>query len=64
VPHRSREALASRHPVHVTLRAERRLPNLRRQILFFEVRRALAHEVRQEEEPVAAGGRLGGLLGR
>ena len=29
VPHRQRQALASRHPVHVTIRIRRDLPNLR-----------------------------------
>jgi putative transposase len=42
VPHTTRPAHQKRHPVHVTLRAQRGLPSWRRQLLFFSVRRALA----------------------
>src|SRR6185436_12144110 len=42
VPHRKRPKHERRHPLHVTLRAARGLPSLRRQLLFFEVRSALA----------------------
>ena len=46
VPHRARPTHHSSHPVHVTLRAARRLPNLRRQSLFLKVRRALGRASR------------------
>jgi putative transposase len=39
VPHRARPMHSKRHPIHVTMRAERRVPNLRRQGLFAELRR-------------------------
>jgi REP element-mobilizing transposase RayT len=42
VPHVARPEHKARHPVHLTLRAVRRLPSLRKQTLFLEVRRALA----------------------
>jgi REP-associated tyrosine transposase len=42
VAHRTRAEHNARHPVHVTLRARRRLPSLREQVLFIEVRRAIA----------------------
>jgi REP element-mobilizing transposase RayT len=41
VPHIVRPEHQKRHPVHVTLRAARGLPNLRRQLLFVEARKAL-----------------------
>src|SRR3954451_3073504 len=41
VPHLARPEHERRYPVHVTLRAARGLPSLRRQALFFEVRTAL-----------------------
>ena len=40
VPHRARPTHKKAHPVHVTLRAARDLPNLREQTLFGEIRRA------------------------
>jgi putative transposase len=40
VPHRSREALASRHPVHVTLRVRRQIGSLRRQQTLAVVHKA------------------------
>jgi putative transposase len=40
VPHLARPDHKARHPVHVTLRAVRRLPSLRRQGIFLELRRA------------------------
>jgi putative transposase len=40
VPHLARPDHKARHPVHVTLRAARRLPSLRRQGIFLELRRA------------------------
>jgi REP element-mobilizing transposase RayT len=43
VPHRARPVHDERHPVHVTLRAARRLPSLRKQTIFVALRRALAH---------------------
>jgi REP element-mobilizing transposase RayT len=46
VPHRARPEHKAYYPVHATLRAERRLPSLRKQLLFLEVRRALAHASR------------------
>ena len=42
VPHVSRPEHQARHPVHVTLRAVPRLPSLRRQTVFLEIRRAFA----------------------
>src|SRR2546423_1342023 len=41
VAHRARPEHKGRHPVHLTLRARRRLPSLREQVLFFEVRRCI-----------------------
>jgi len=46
VPHRSRPEHKERHPLHVTLRLERRVPSLRRQALFEGVRGALARASR------------------
>jgi putative transposase len=46
VPHRARPDHQKRHPVHVTLRAARRLPSLRKQTLFFALRRALGATAR------------------
>jgi putative transposase len=40
VPHRPREALASRHPVHVTLRVRREIGSLRREQTFAVVHNA------------------------
>jgi putative transposase len=40
VPHRSRESLASRHPVHVTLRVRRQIGSLRRQQPFAVLKNA------------------------
>src|SRR4051812_32104663 len=41
VAHRARPEHKARHPVHVTLRARGRLPSLREQVLFFELRRCI-----------------------
>ena len=41
VAHRARPEHKGRHPVHVTLRARGRLPSLREQVLFFELRRCI-----------------------
>ena len=41
VPHAARPLLASRHPVHVTLKVARRIPNLRRSAMFAVIRRSL-----------------------
>jgi REP element-mobilizing transposase RayT len=41
VAHRTRAEHKARHPTHLTLRAGRQAPNLRQQVVFFEVRRAL-----------------------
>jgi REP element-mobilizing transposase RayT len=46
VPHRARPAHAKAHPVHVTLRARDRLPSLRRQVLFGEIRQAIGQTTR------------------
>jgi len=46
VPHTKRPEHAARHPVHVTLRAVRRLPSLRTQRVFVDIRRALARTAR------------------
>jgi REP element-mobilizing transposase RayT len=45
-PHRARPALASRHPVHVTLKTDGALPSLRSKRLYGEVKEA----VRQGKE--------------
>jgi REP element-mobilizing transposase RayT len=42
VAHRARPEHKRRHPVHVTLRARGRLPSLREQLLFFEIRRCIS----------------------
>jgi len=42
VPHVARPEHTRRHPLHVTLRAERRLASLRKQAVFLEVRRAIS----------------------
>jgi REP element-mobilizing transposase RayT len=47
VPHTRRPEHQKRHPVHVTLRAQRGLPSLRRDILFSHVRKALASASRR-----------------
>jgi putative transposase len=41
VPHRTRPEHKAPHPVHVTLRAARRLPSLRAQAVFVEIRAVL-----------------------
>ena len=46
VPHRARPLHQKGHPVHVTFRASRRLPSLRKQLVFEAMRRALRHTVR------------------
>jgi REP element-mobilizing transposase RayT len=46
VAHRARPAHKKAHPVHVTLRAGRRLPSLRKQVVFEEMRRAIAQTAR------------------
>ena len=46
VPHSARPEHKKAHPVHVTLRASRRLPSLRRQVVFLEIRRALGRTAR------------------
>jgi REP element-mobilizing transposase RayT len=47
VPHRARPEHDGRQPAHVTLRAARRLPSLRKQSIYFELRRALAKTWRE-----------------
>ena len=47
VPHRTRPAHVARHPVHVTLRAERSLPSLRGDRLFPLLRSGLAQSSRR-----------------
>jgi REP element-mobilizing transposase RayT len=46
VPHRARPMHSERHPIHVTMRAERRIPNLRRPVLFRELQRDFARASR------------------
>jgi REP element-mobilizing transposase RayT len=46
VPHRVRPEHKARHPVHLTLRAGRGLPSLREEVIFFEMRGALARTAR------------------
>lgn len=48
VLHRAREALKYWNPVHVTMRASRRLPNLRQQKLFEVVERAIRATRRED----------------
>jgi len=48
VPHRPRPLHERRHPVHVTLRADRRLPSLREERLVLALRRGLARASRCE----------------
>src|SRR5260221_12416188 len=47
VSHRARPEHDERQPVHVTLRAARRLPSLRKQTIFLQLRRALARTSRE-----------------
>jgi REP element-mobilizing transposase RayT len=42
VAHRARPEHKRRHPVHVTLRVRSRLPSMREQVLFFEIRRCIS----------------------
>ncbi len=42
-PHRARPDLSARHPVHITLRARRRFPELRRRDYYALIRKVLAH---------------------
>jgi putative transposase len=46
VPHRARPDHSRHHPVHVTMRARRGLPSLRRQIVFAELRKDIARASR------------------
>src|SRR5262249_10036878 len=46
VPHRSRPEHQKAHPVHVTLRASRRLPSLRKELVFHELRTSLGRTAR------------------
>jgi REP element-mobilizing transposase RayT len=46
VAHRARPEHKKAHPVHVTLRAGARLPSFRKQVIFNELRRAMAHTAR------------------
>ena len=46
VPHRRRAEHKGRNPVHLTLRGARGIPSLREQVIFFEMRRALARTAR------------------
>jgi putative transposase len=46
VAHRTRPVHKGRHPVHVTLRARRQLPSLRKQVLFIAIRRAFGKTAR------------------
>jgi REP element-mobilizing transposase RayT len=47
VTHRARPEHDARHPIHVTLRASRRLPSLRRQSVFIALRGAFARTARE-----------------
>jgi REP element-mobilizing transposase RayT len=47
VPHRTRPEHKARHPVHVTMRARKRLPSFRRQLVFLTIRRALGETSRR-----------------
>ena len=42
-PHRKRPELSPRHPVHVTLRARQRFPDMRRLDYYAVIRKVLAH---------------------
>jgi REP element-mobilizing transposase RayT len=46
IPHRRRPEHKKEHPVHVTLRAVRRLPSLRRQSIFLAIHRAFGRTAR------------------
>jgi putative transposase len=46
VPHRARPEHGKAHPVHVTMRAMRGLPGLRKQAVFREMKRALSRTAR------------------
>jgi putative transposase len=46
VPHEARPLHAKAHPVHVTLRARRRLPSLRKEVVFRALQRALGATAR------------------
>src|SRR4051812_25834101 len=46
MPHRARPEHKKHHPVHVTLRAVRRLASMRKQIVFLEVRKAISRTAR------------------
>jgi putative transposase len=46
-PHRARPKHEKSQPVHVTMRAGRRLPSLRKQMVFLAIRRALAKTWRE-----------------
>ena len=46
VVHAVRPEHSKAHPVHVTLRASRPLPSLRREVVFLEIRRALGRTAR------------------
>src|ERR1051325_6195856 len=46
VVHAARPEHRKAHPVHVTLRASRRLPSLRGEVAFLEIRRALGRTAR------------------
>src|SRR5438874_2615355 len=46
VAHRIRPEHKARHPVHVTIRAAGSVSSLRQQVVFFEIRRALARASR------------------
>jgi REP element-mobilizing transposase RayT len=46
-PHRARPDHNQRHPVHVTLRASKRLPSLRKQMIFIALRCAFAKTSRE-----------------
>jgi putative transposase len=48
VAHRARPEHKRRHPVHVTLRVRGRLPSMREQVLFFEIRRCISLASRRE----------------
>jgi putative transposase len=46
VPHAARPEHKQTNPVHATLRVSRRLPSLRQQVIFLEIRRALGRTAR------------------
>jgi len=54
-PHRARPALSPRHPVHVTLRARKYFPELRRRDYYAAIRKVLEHFLGRDDFRVIHG---------